>query len=159
MAFWHKRDNPIDRCVEDLDRQIAALQFQARRLEHDPSARSEASAPDGAQRNRSAEPLRKWATPTSRAITDLAAGNTELLDEVEATPIAFAKQTEPDLFTRDTATAHAPPKREWLGNLLGVGAVRSYKPLKYEQRLTRNRFFMWLGCAVIALCLIYLIIH
>jgi hypothetical protein len=45
MALWHKPSNPIDRCLDDVNGQIAAVERQVRELSIEKAARPAAQPP------------------------------------------------------------------------------------------------------------------
>ena len=47
MAIWGKRSSPVDRAVEDLEKQIATLQKQMRQLSADGASGAPHSSPGG----------------------------------------------------------------------------------------------------------------
>jgi hypothetical protein len=175
MPFRRKHADPIDRAIDDLDRQIATLQRRVREMETQPAhgiepRRSEAPARTFTKFVRDLlVPPRRSADDTARAREDLFDVRAEPLKELEAEPIAFASKPEPDLFTREPGatgasaaaleTAQVVPPHEKLAHYLGAGSIKSYRPLKHVQRKTRNRFFMWVGLSFIALWIIWFIIR
>lgn len=175
MAFRRKRADPIDRAIDDLDRQIAALQRQLREVGTQPAGalahrRPEASAQTFTKLVKGLlAPSRRSVDSFSRSRGDLFDVKDEPLKDLEGEPIAFANRPEPDLFTHAPGTAPASaaaletaqvvPPHEKLAHYLGAGSIKSYKPLKHVQRKARNRFFMWMGLSFVALWIIWFVIR
>jgi hypothetical protein len=188
MAFWRRRVNPIDRAVEDLEKQITTLQKQMRELSANESPGSGGSSANGSGgkaalspaekttrfiKDMLAPPPKKSTAPSYKTRQDLFDVSAEPHKELEAEPIAFSPKTEPDLFAGTTqarvgghAVANAPEQidcstkpDEKLAHYLSAGSIKSYKPLKRVQRQTRNRFFMWLGLSFVALWLLYAVVR
>ncbi len=182
MAFARKRLNPIDRAVDDLEKQISTLQKQMRELSANESP--EAGGPSGngsgarpalspAEKTTRfikemlSPPPKKSAAPSYKTRQDLFDVSAEPLKELEAEPIAFSPKTEPDLFAGATQGKGGAPAQidcstkpdEKLAHYLSAGSIKSYKPLKRVQRQTRNRFFMWLGLSFVALWLLYAVVR
>ncbi|HTS18278.1 MAG TPA: hypothetical protein VMP11_11940 [Verrucomicrobiae bacterium] len=119
MRFRSKRDDPIDRAINDLDHQIASVQRQLRELSADPDAARGIGSLAGGPATASASPAEKVTrfvrgvlSPTTndgsnaeRARHDLFDVAAEPLKELEAEPIAFAHKPEPDLFAATSAAA------------------------------------------------------
>ena len=186
MVFGRKSASPIDRAVEDLDRQIGALQKQLRELSVNDSSPGPVSltAPlPGAPPSPAiaavrhlkellTPPKRSPLTPSHGHRQDLFDISVEPLKDLEAEPIAFSRKAEPDLFSRaeESERSSAEPKRPTpvesapeaerkLMHYLSAGSIKTYKPLKHVQRQTRNRFFMWLGLSLVALWILYAVIR
>ncbi len=183
MAFWRKRSSPVDRAVEDLEKQIATLQKQMRQLSADGSSgtHSPSSRPDAPTHEPSSPaekvtrfvkdmlrpPPKKPVSPSYRTRKDLFDVSAEPLKELEAEPIAFSPKTEQDLFGGTAATAEkatgqidcSTKPEEKLAHYLSAGSIKTYKPLKHVQRQTRNRFFMWLGLSFFALWILYAVVR
>jgi hypothetical protein len=174
MSLWRKQTaNPIDRAVEELERQIAALQRQARAIESQPAS------PVASTAETMTKFVKEMLTPppkkppaTDRPRRDLFDGAAEPMKELGAEPVATAAQPEPDLFVTpkkaesarrrgDGATIDCAPKpEEKLGLYISAGSLKGFKrPLRVEQRRNRNRFFMWLGLACVALWFIWAVIR
>jgi hypothetical protein len=173
MAMWHKTSRPVDRAMEEIDRQIAELQKQLRQVEHpsadNAGAKSETARPTATEKatrfiKNTLATARKPAAPSLRARADLFEVGAEPLKELEADAIAFARKPNPDLFSHvgvvaaepGTATAAATEK---LAHYLSAGSIKTYKPLKRVRRQARNRFFMWLGLSFVAFWVIYVVVR
>lgn len=189
MSLWRKRSSPVDRAVEDLEKQIATLQRQMRQLSADgsPGAPRPSSGGDAPVREPSSPaekvtrfvkdmlrpPPKKPVSPSYRTRKDLFDVSAEPLKELEAEPIAFSPKSEKDLFTGTAqTTGEAQPggragaqidcstkPEEKLAHYLSAGSIKTYKPLKHVQRQTRNRFFMWLGLSFFALWILYAVVR
>jgi len=135
MPLWHKRSTPIDRAVEDLDRQIAALQKQLRQVSAESLADGNTPHPVGAspapgpvsRAEAAMKFMKDFLTPPekrpfaahSRVRQDLFDVPTEPLKDLEAEPIAFSRRTDSDLFMRagTGATAPTPTRRVGEGQI------------------------------------------
>jgi len=173
MAFWHKRVNPIDRAVEDLERQITTLEKQMRELSATESQGGARPAPSPAEKTTRfikemlSPPPKKSAAPSYKTRQDLFDVSAEPLKELEAEPIAFSTKSEPDLFAGGPQARPGVASQidcstkpdEKLAHYLSAGSIKSYKPLKRVQRQTRNRFFMWLGLSFVALWILYAVVR
>jgi hypothetical protein len=153
MAFWQKASRPIDRSVEELEKQIAALQ---REIHQEQLTRFFKGM---------LAPATESVTTSYRAQPDLFDIGAEPLKELAAEPIAFARKPEPDLFaaapsaTPNAAAPDAPHSAEKLAHYLSAGSIRTYRPLKRAQREARNKFFMWMGLSLGAFALIYFVVR
>jgi len=167
MGLWQKQKaDPIDRAVEDLERKIATLQQQVHVMETGSSPVSPVVAKAEAMKKFVKEmltPPQKMPAATYRARRDLFDTAAEPLKDLEAEPIAFAQQPDPDLFAH-AATAQkidcAPKPEEKLGIYMSAGSLHGFrKPLRVEQRRNRNRFFMWMGLSFVALWFIWAVVR
>ncbi|HVM61882.1 MAG TPA: hypothetical protein VMV72_13550 [Verrucomicrobiae bacterium] len=149
MRSRSKRDDPIDRAINDLDHQIAAVQRQLRELSAGPAVNGGSDPATGGAGWSSPSPARKLTrfvksvlspsadkTATAeRARQDLFDGGAEPLKELEAEPIAFAHKPEPDLFA--AASAEATNTRPFTTTLdssgLGVGTPPANSALESAQ--------------------------
>jgi hypothetical protein len=103
MAFWQKqKENPIDRAVGDLEKQIATLQRQLRTAETSGKPQSPVAAKAESVTRLVKEaltpPSKRSPRPAGRSPRDLFDTTAEPLKDLEAEPIAFAQQPAPDLF-------------------------------------------------------------
>ena len=182
MAIWGKRSSPVDRAVEDLEKQIATLQKQMRQLSADgasgvthSSSGGEAPVQEFSRTEKATRfvkdmlrpPPKKPVSPSYRTRKDLFDVAAEPLKELEAEPIAFVPKTDEDLFGATAATTAkaagqidcSTKPEEKLAHYLSAGSIKTYKPLKRVQRQTRNRFFMWLGLSFFALWILYAVVR
>ncbi len=168
MAFGHRRNaNPIDRAVEDIEHQLAALQQQISAANRGgttaPTVVSRAESMTKFIREMLSPPRKKATSPTDKARRDLFDAAAQPMQDLTAEPIAFAKKPQSDLFT-GAATAKridcAPKPEEKLAIYIGAGSLKGFKkPLRVEQRRNRNRFFMWLGLSFVALWFIWAVVR
>ncbi len=164
MSFWRRQTaNPIDRAVEDLEQQIAALQRQAHALENRRGSPMAATTDSVARfvKEMLAPPAKKPTTPY-RPRRDLFDGAAEPLKELELEAVASAgvAQPQPDLFAAPKRIDCAPKPEEKLGLYISAGSLKGFKrPLRVEQRRNRNRFLMWLGLSCLALWFIWAVIR
>jgi hypothetical protein len=165
MALGRKRTGPVDRAVEDLDRQIATLQRKLKQAsvgepagQSSPPSATTGTSVTGFVKDLLKPPAAK-PSPPRKTRRDLFEAVDEPLKDLEAEPIAFAPKNEPDLFVSPTRIDCAPKPEEKLAHYLSAGSIKSYKPLKHVQRKTRNRFFMWMGLSVVAVWLIWAVIR
>jgi len=174
MIFGRRDKQPVDRAVEDLERQLAQVRREIRTV-----ARQEAMAPVAGLTGHASTFVREMLAPSAPATApsyraarrDLFDdGSGEALKELAAEPIEFVKKTDPDLFGKPQpapAMADVPgtvsldsPAQEKLVHYLSAGALRGQKrPLKHVQRKERNRFFTWMGLTVGAVWLIYVVVR
>ena len=175
MSLRRKTADPIDRAIDDLDRQIATLQRELREA-GTPSAGGHERRPSALPGEKFVQFIKGLVVPPRRPVDlrsrtreDLFDVAAEPLKDLEAEPISFANKSDPDLFTRDAGPAPASgpasevaavvPSREKLAQYLGAGSIKSYKPLRHVQRKTRNRFFMWMGLSFVALWIIWFVVR
>jgi hypothetical protein len=165
MAFWQKqKTNPIDRAVEDLEKQIATLQRQVRTVETGgkPQSSVAATAESVTRLVKQAltPPPKKAMRPPGRPPRDLFDTMAEPLKDLEAEPIAFAATPAPDLFTAKKRIDCAPRPEDKLGIYISAGSLQGFKrPLRVEQRRNRNRFWMWIGLGFMALWFIWAVVR
>jgi hypothetical protein len=161
MAFWQKEANPIDRAVEDLERQIAALQRQSRVLQDRPQS------PVAAKAESVSKFVKEMLTPPAKKSAaaykprrDLFDSAAEPLKEIEAEAVALQPHPAADLFATPKRIDCAPKPEEKLGLYISAGSLKGFKkPLRVEQRKNRNRFFMWIGLSCVALWFIWAVIR
>jgi len=159
MSYWRQTDRPVDRAVQELNRQIAAVQKQQRALEHQKSP-GQRSSPQNNLCSVVVDFFRRATAPHRRIETESFDVGDEPLKSLEAEPIPFACEPSHDLFGPVVPPAATPEKSaSRLMQYLSTGSLRTYKPLKSEQRRQRNRFFMWLGLSLVALWILYVIVR
>lgn len=185
MAGWHKREQPVDRAMRELERQLSQVRREIRQLANQPVTPSASAngAGDPTSPGSTAEgmttfvrqmlvPARKQTTVTYRSRKDLFDVADSAVTQLEIENLAVSPQpAEPDLFgaaAQKTAGAATPAitrsgrlatQGSKLMDYLSAGSIRSYKPLRRVQREERNRFFAWLGVALAAVWLIWAIVR
>lgn len=174
MVMRRKPSRPVDRAVDELDRQIAELQKQLRQFDHQPGGDVSSQVGEPAVTAKITgfvkhmfAPARKQNTESFHARTDLFDAGHEPLRDLETDGISVARKPDPDLFSHTVdvgsepggfaAATTAPQATEKLTRYLSAGSIKTYKPLKRAQRQTRNRFFMWLGLSFVAFWIIYVV--
>ena len=185
MAGWHKREQPVDRAMRELERQLTQVRHEIRHLA-DQTATPFASA-NGAGEPASPghagegmtsfvrqmlAPARKQTTVTYRSRKDLFDVADRALTQLEIENLAVPpRAVEPDLFaaaaqtTAGAATSVSTPGGRLaahgtkLMEYLSAGSIRSYKPLRRAQREERNRFFVWMGVALAAVWVIWVVVR
>jgi hypothetical protein len=168
MAFWQKQKaNPIDRAVEDLEKQIATLQRQLRTAETGGKPQSPVAAKAESVTKLVKElltpPPKKEARAARKSRRDLFDATAEPLKDLEAEPIVFTQPPAPDLFAHATPGQRidcAPKPEEKLAIYISAGSLKGFKrPLRVEQRRNRNRFLMWIGLGFVALWFIWAVVR
>ena len=118
------------------------------------------------------QPARKEVPVTYRSRRDLFDVADRAVTQLELDPLTRPAAPEPDLFTAPaqttagaaTSSTQLPHDRlvargTKLMDYLCAGSIRTYKPLRRVQRQERNRFFAWMGVAVAAVWLIWVIVR
>lgn len=167
MRSWNKPASPVDRVMSEVDQQLATVQRRILEVSIDTrtptSVRksTEDSEPFRAFVKKMLSPVRGSVEPTYRTVPVELGVDPETLKELESEPLPFGTKAEVDLFTNATK----PPKtrssdeEEKLTRYLGVGGIKTYKPLRGVERQTRNRFYMWLGLSCLALWIIWVVVR
>jgi len=162
MGIWRKQSaNPIDRAVEDLEKQIASLQQRVRAAE----TGDKSPSPVAVKAETVTKFVKEMLTPPAKTAASTYRPRRDLFDaepmkDLEAEPIAFAHQPEPDLFAPPQKIDCAPKAEEKLAIYISAGSLKGFKkPLRVEQRRNRNRFFMWLGLSFVALWFIWAVVR
>jgi len=146
-----KPTTPIDRAMADVERQIADLEQKMRATE---STHHDHPAPP----SRVTDTVKEWFRPPSRRFPVSARHATievsaEPLKELDDGSFPFAHQPEPDLFS------HAKSS-EKLAQYLNAGGVKQQRqPLKHVQRQNRRQFYIWLTLGIVALGLLWFVVH
>jgi hypothetical protein len=134
MGLFRKKSDPIDQSQQALEARIAALRNEIRALNENPAA----APPAGKRRRTSA------AEPTFEVVdhgrvqgapepTDSKAHFNEL-GVRKYDPIATLRRWITQMRSRPAAN----PK---LVNYLAAGSIHGLRPLRYEKRIARRRFF------------------
>ena len=163
MALWRKENaSALDRAMADVEKQIAAVQRQV----HAAETGKQPPSPVAAKAESVAKFFKELLTPpkpasaprTRRDVFDTTA---QPLKDLEAEPIAFAPApAQPDLFATPKRIDCAPKPEEKLGIYISAGSLQGFKrPLRSAQHRNRNRFFMWLGLACVALWFIWAVVR
>jgi hypothetical protein len=161
--FRRKPTLPVDRALRDVNQQLADLRRQIRAAEQRPPS----PAVTGFVKQMLA-PARRPAVATYRTQrADLFDVAGDPLRELDPEPARPARAVAPDLFSSGhppapRATAADSPSQQTLIKYLGAGSVRAcgpHRPLKGVERRERNRFFGWIGLALAALWLLYVMIR
>ena len=148
MVFERKPPTPIDRAVADIEQQIADLERRARQTESPAAARPTDTR--SAWTKWFAPPPRRPAFSPRRVPLDIPV---EPMKELEQHPFPFERQ--PDLFNRPSTDASSGKLAEYLN----VGGLKIRRPLKHVQRQNRQRFYLWLVLGIVALGLLWLVVH
>src|SRR5438094_3593210 len=101
MAFGHKRNaNAVDRAVDDIERQIAALQQQMRALDGDGRVGRAVSRAESTKKfvKEMLSPPPKRTTTTYHARREVLDAAAQPMKELEAEPRSVAQQPATDLF-------------------------------------------------------------
>ncbi len=153
MAFSKKNPDPLSDKARALNDQIAALESEIKKLDSqiarkpEPKLRSTAT-PAGETILRSIEKPAPVTSPTSSEPVfedvnraKLAAGSeTESLELFNE--LGVRKYDLPALFNRVRNHFRGPTtSNPRLVNYLAAGGVQGLRPLRYEKRVARNRFF------------------
>lgn len=147
----HKSTTPIDRAVADVDRQIAELERQMRETEISAHSNDTRSAPFKTSLKKWLQPPpRRSPTPAHTPKYDLFDLRVNPVKELEASAIPFEQQT--DLFSR-------VPSGEKLAHYLNAGSMKQRAPLKHVQRQNRRHFYIWIALGIVALGLLWLVVH
>lgn len=174
--MWHKETKPVDRALSELNRKIELVERQMREMGHNTGAKPAvkpivsvaARAPEKSVKQYVKElltpPAKRSTTPVRSSRRDLFDATDPMKDLEDGEPLAFAQTPAPDLFAAavpvQRSTSAVGSAGEKLVHYLAAGTVKVPKPtLKRVQRETRNRFFMWIGLAVVALWLIIVVIR
>ena len=188
MAGWHKRERPVDRAARELEQKLANVRREIRQLS-EPATTPGTAAPGhgappaavGAGGNgdgmtafvrRMLRPTGKDVAVTYRSRRDLFDVADRAVTQLELDPLTQPAVAEPDLFSAaaQTAAGAAVPRANAPGDrlvargsklmeYLCAGSIRTYKPLRRVQREERNRFFTWMGVALAAVWLIWVIVR
>ncbi len=168
MAFGRRRIvNPIDRAVEDLEHQLAALQQQISEADRGgttaPATVSRAESMGKFIKEMLSPPPKKATSPSYKARRDLFDASAQPMQDLTTEPIAYAKKPERDSFSGAATPKRidcAPKPEEKLAIYIGAGSLKGFKkPLRVERRRNRNRFFMWIGLSFVALWFIWAVVR
>ena len=151
MAFSKKNPDPISDKARALNSEIAALEAEIKKLDSqiartpEPKFRSTA-APSGETISRHIEKAAPAPKPSEPVFEEVNRAKLAARDESE-TPEIFnelgvRKYDLPALFNRVRNHFRGPTtSNPRLVNYLAAGGVQGLRPLRYEKRVARNRFF------------------
>jgi hypothetical protein len=147
--------SPVDRAVLELEQRIAVIERESRQLTTVATGQAPAPTP------RPGAPLVKWfkdvftppgqrppAGPLRRDLFDPVVNNP--MPHLEPQAAAFVR-TDAGLFPR--------AERGRLAQYLSVGSVKTFKPLKHVQRRQRQQFYVWLGLGILAVLVLWVVMH
>jgi len=111
MALWRRSSGPVDRSVEMLEREIAAIQKQIRKASREGKRRESVAEPIETPaeqglvaKDRSTNFIKNMLTPEKRSHVSTYTTKSEAIDvrdepleDLEAEPIAFAEKSKLDL--------------------------------------------------------------
>jgi hypothetical protein len=177
MSLFTKPKNPVDRAIQQLERELSAVRKQARQIEE---ARPD-EHPASTQPSRVTRQL-KPSSPTMNSFVSQMLGaksgdtkpsyrttvdffdGANSADELVNDAAVVSRDAEPDLFAHTTKSRSEPalPDRDAegqpkLARYLSAGTFRNQKPLRHVERRARNQFLMWIGLSAIALWLVYFV--
>ena len=141
MSLFRKKSDPLSDRARALEAEIAALQAQIKQAETDqplwpgtPKLRP-ATLPGGSRAEAVAAPAAPVFEPVDQKRLQAAAGPHP---ELGPRPRGFLAAVQ-NLKRRFGLTPSSNPK---LVKLLDSGQIQGLRPLRYERRVARNRFFM-----------------
>ena len=151
MAFSKKNPDLISDKARALNSEIAALEAEIKKLDSqiartpEPKFRSTA-APSGETISRHIEKAAPAPKPSEPVFEDVNRAKLAARDESEASEIfnelGVRKYDLPALFNRVRNHFRGPTtSNPRLVNYLAAGGVQGLRPLRYEKRVARNRFF------------------
>jgi len=142
--------NPVDRAVADLEKQIKALEQQARQLEQPVTVPAKPPPARNWLRDFLQPPSRTPALRPRRDLFDVPVNAVKTL-EAETVPL---HSREPDLFQpRD------PAQKEKLAHYLNAGTLGAQKPLRHVQRRNQRQFIVWLSLSVVAVVILWIVVR
>lgn len=147
MALFRKKPDPLSERARALEAEIAALQNQIKQAE------------SGQPLWPGTPKLRSTTLPSGQRAESVAASVAPVFEEVDqkrlraAAPFTPPPGPHPELAPRgrDLSSAYQRLKRRFgltpsgnpkLVKLLESGQIQGLRPLRYERRVARNRFFM-----------------
>ena len=159
MSWIKKQESPVDRAARQVEDQIRVLERQIQELDSGKTVQQ--TEPSGV---RLAGYFKEMLTPPqtkhiagTRSRRDLFDLSNEPLKDLAAEPVQFIARTESDLFVPPVSTTSTHDGK--FAAFLSFGSVKTYRPLKHEQRENKKRFFIWVGLAVAALCLVWIVVR
>jgi hypothetical protein len=151
MAFSKKNPDPISDKARALNSEIAALEAEIKKLDSqiartpEPKFRSTA-APSGETISRHIEKAAPAPKPSEPVFEEVNRAKLAARDQSESPEIfnelGVRKYDLPALFNRVRNHFRGPTtSNPRLVNYLAAGGVQGLRPLRYEKRVARNRFF------------------
>ena len=151
MTFSKKNPDLISDKARALNREITALEAEIKKLDSqiartpEPKFRSTAT-PSGETVSRHTEKAAPAPKPSEPVFEDVNRAKLAARDESEASEIfnelGVRKYDLPALFNRVRNHFRGPTtSNPRLVNYLAAGGVQGLRPLRYEKRVARNRFF------------------
>jgi hypothetical protein len=151
MAFSKKNPDPISDKARALNIEIAALEAEIKKLDSqiartpEPKFRSTA-APSGETISRHIEKAAPAPKPSEPVFEEVNRAKLAARDQSESPEIfnelGVRKYDLPALFNRVRNHFRGPTtSNPRLVNYLAAGGVQGLRPLRYEKRVARNRFF------------------
>lgn len=154
MALFRKKSDPISDRARALNSEIAALESQIRQYESNLEQREAVPAPSNSPFASHGRPARMPAVHCSQPRRELDLDEVDhrqltAIDDVEGRPVhlndlGLHKYDLPGLITKVRNFFRAPttsnPK---LVSYLAAGGIQGLRPLRYEKRVARNRFILF----------------
>ena len=167
MAFSKKNPDPISDKARALNSEIAALEAEIKKLDSqiartpEPKFRSTA-APSGETISRHIEKAAPAPKPSEPVFEDVNRAKLAARAESESPEIynelGVRKYDLPALFNRVRNHFRGPTtSNPRLVNYLAAGGVQGLRPLRYEKRVARNRFFVLVLFVVLGLLGLFLV--
>jgi hypothetical protein len=171
MGLFKKKQDPLSDRARDLNKKIAALEAEIKRLSSQPTEhRMELAVPDPPAAAATPSPanqpkLRSTALPHGAAITPHSPPAEPVFEEVnqrrlkEPVPkpepppdLGIARSDFNSIWRRFRNNFRGPatsnPK---LVNYLAAGSIQGLRPLRYEKRVARNRFIVLASLLILLL--------
>jgi hypothetical protein len=178
MAWRHKPEPPVDRAMRELDQQLKQVRREIQQLSDQPPASpspvaagrppapAPAHSPHASFISKMLTPTPSQATVTYRTRRDLFDVADKTVAQLELDALATApNESQADLFAAGAVARTAPAaerqstKSSKLMDYLSAGSIRTYRPLRREQREERNRFLGLIGAATVAVWVIYVLVR
>ena len=167
MAFSKKNPDLISDKARALNSEIAALEAEIKKLDSqiartpEPKFRSTAT-PAGETISRLIEKAAPAPKPSEPVFEDVNRAKLAARDESEApemfNELGVRKYDLPALFNRVRNHFRGPTtSNPRLVNYLAAGGVQGLRPLRYEKRVARNRFFVLVLFVVLGLLGLFLV--
>jgi cell division protein FtsB len=162
MALSKKKSDPISDKARALTDQIAALEAEIKTLDTqltrspEPKFRSTALPPGEMIERPTEKPAPIAPQPTEPVFEEVNRTKLAARDEAEApelfNELGVRKYDLPALFQRVRNHFRGPTtSNPRLVNYLAAGGVQGLRPLRYEKRVARNRFFALVAAVILGL--------